>query len=107
MKKNMLKLNISFIIILVSILLVNIVNAKDLNYEDNIIYNSTLLALYGESTYGNVMSTMVSMMVIMLALVSIGCIVVIYNSFAISVRKFSDINLLFLDITSSLLIKPN
>ena len=61
--------------------------AKDLNYEDNIIYNSTLLALYGESTYGNVMSTMVSMMVIMLALVSIGCIVVIYNSFAISVME--------------------
>ena len=33
------------------------------------------------------MSTMVSMMIIMLALVSIGCIIVIYNSFAISVME--------------------
>ena len=61
--------------------------AKDLNYEDNIIYNSTLLALYGESTYGNVMSSMGGMMIIMLSLVSIGCIIVIYNSFAISVME--------------------
>ena len=61
--------------------------AKRLNYDDDINYNSTLLALYGESTYGNVMTTMVSMMIIMLALVSIGCIIVIYNSFAISVME--------------------
>lgn len=61
--------------------------AKELGYDDYINYNSTLLALYGESTYGNVMTTMVSMMMIMLALVSIGCIIVIYNSFAISVME--------------------
>lgn len=61
--------------------------AKELNYDGDINYNSTLLALYGESTYGNVMTTMVSMMMIMLALVSIGCIIVIYNSFAISVME--------------------
>ncbi len=61
--------------------------AKELGYNNYINYNSTLLALYGESTYGNVMTTMVSMMVIMLALVSIGCIIVIYNSFAISVME--------------------
>ena len=61
--------------------------AKELNYNGDINYNSTLLALYGESTYGNVMTTMVSMMMIMLALVSIGCIIVIYNSFAISVME--------------------
>ena len=61
--------------------------AKELGYDDYISYNSTLLALYGESTYGNIMSTMVSMMIIMLALVSIGCIIVIYNSFAISVME--------------------
>lgn len=61
--------------------------AKRLNYDGDINYNSTLLALYGESTYGNVMTTMVSMMMIMLALVSIGCIIVIYNSFAISVME--------------------
>ena len=61
--------------------------AKRLNYDYDINYNSTLLALYGESTYGNVMTTMVSMMMIMLFLVSIGCIIVIYNSFAISVME--------------------
>lgn len=61
--------------------------AKRLNYDGDINYNSTLLALYGESTYGNVMTTMISMMLIMLALVSIGCIIVIYNSFAISVME--------------------
>lgn len=61
--------------------------AKELSYDYDINYNSTLLALYGESTYGNVMTTMVSMMMIMLALVSIGCIIVIYNSFAISVME--------------------
>lgn len=61
--------------------------AKELNYNGDINYNSTLLALYGESTYGNVMTTIVSMMMIMLTLVSIGCIIVIYNSFAISVME--------------------
>lgn len=61
--------------------------AKELNYNGDINYNSTLLALYGESTYGNVMSSMGGMMMIMLALVSIGCIIVIYNSFAISVME--------------------
>lgn len=61
--------------------------AKELNYNGDINYNSTLLALYGESTYGNVMSSMGGMMVIMLSLVSIGCIIVIYNSFAISVME--------------------
>lgn len=61
--------------------------AKELSYDYDINYNSTLLALYGESTYGNVMSSMGGMMIIMLSLVSIGCIIVIYNSFAISVME--------------------
>ena len=61
--------------------------AKELNYNGDINYNSTLLALYGESTYGNVMSSMGGMMIIMLSLVIIGCIIVIYNSFAISVME--------------------
>ena len=46
--------------------------AKKMDYDGDINYNSTLLALYGESTYGNVMTTMISMMIIMLVLVSIG-----------------------------------
>ena len=61
--------------------------AKKLGYNNAISYNSTLLALYGESTYGNIMKSMITMIVIMLSLVSIGCIVVIYNSFAISVME--------------------
>ena len=61
--------------------------AKKLGYDNAISYNSILLALYGESTYGNIMKSMITMIVIMLSLVSIGCIVVIYNSFAISVME--------------------
>lgn len=61
--------------------------AKDIDYSASIDYNSTLLALYGESTYSNIMNTMMGMMSIMLSLVSIGCIIVIYNSFAISVME--------------------
>ena len=61
--------------------------AKKLGYNNAISYNNTLLALYGESTYGNIMKSMITMIVIMLSLVSIGCIVVIYNSFAISVME--------------------
>ena len=61
--------------------------AKKLGYNNAISYNSTLLALYGESTYGNIMKSMITIIVIMLSLVSIGCIVVIYNSFAISVME--------------------
>lgn len=61
--------------------------AKKLGYSNYIEYNASLLAMYGESTYSNIMSTMVGMLIIMLALVSIGCIIVIYNSFAISVME--------------------
>ena len=62
--------------------------ASKIDYNENYIdYNYSLLALYGESGYGNIMSSMISMLVIMLALVSIGCIIVIYNSFAISVME--------------------
>lgn len=61
--------------------------AKDIDYNSSINYNSTLLALYGESTYGNIMSSMIMMIVIMLSLVSVGCTIVIYNSFAISVME--------------------
>lgn len=70
----------------------NIVNksellGKELGYDGDINYNSTLLGLYGESSYSNVVDTIVSMLVIMLSLVSVGCIIVIYNSFAISVME--------------------
>lgn len=62
--------------------------ANTISYpENNISYNSSLLALYGESKYQNIMNTIISMMIIMLSLVSIGCIIVIYNSFAISLME--------------------
>lgn len=62
--------------------------AREINYDENsIVHNSALLTLYGESGYSNIKSSMVGMLVIMLSLVSIGCIIVIYNSFAISVME--------------------
>ncbi len=50
-------------------------------------YNDSLLALYGASKYGNIMNSMVGLMAIVLGLISVGCIIVIYNSFAISVME--------------------
>lgn len=52
-----------------------------------ISYNDSLLALNGVSRYDNIMSSMVSLVAIILALISIGCTIVIYNSFAISVME--------------------
>lgn len=59
-------------------------------YSDNKVYtdyNDALLALYGVSQYSNLTSGLAGVMIIMLTLVSIGCIIVIYNSFAISVME--------------------
>lgn len=56
-------------------------------YRQRIDYNDSLLALYGVSSYDNLVGSMTSMMVILLTLVSIACIIVIYNSFAISVME--------------------
>ncbi len=50
-------------------------------------YNSSLLGLSGISKYDNIIESLIKSMAILLALVSIGCIVVIYNSFAISVLE--------------------
>ena len=56
-------------------------------YYTRIRYNSSLLALYGASSYHNLINSMAGMLAIMLSLVSIACIIVIYNSFAISVME--------------------
>lgn len=61
--------------------------ASKINYDEALNYNSRLLALYGESNYGNITTTIMSMLSIMLSLISVGCIIVIYNSFAISVTE--------------------
>lgn len=59
--------------------------ANKIDYDiDNINYNTALLALYGQSTYNNVNEVLITTMVIMLLLISVGCIMVIYNSFNIS-----------------------
>lgn len=54
---------------------------------EDISYNTPLLALYGASKYNNIMKAIINVMVIILTLISIGCVVVIYNSFAISVME--------------------
>lgn len=70
--------------------------AKQLGYEnvgiDNVFYrevnyNSSLLALYGVSQYDNMLEGISGILMIVLGLVSVGCIIVIYNSFAISVME--------------------
>lgn len=50
-------------------------------------YHDSLLSLYGASKYDNIISVLSNIMMIVLTLISIGCIVVIYNSFAISVME--------------------
>ena len=56
-------------------------------YYDRVEYNTSLLALHGTSNYSNFINSMAGMLIIMLSLVSIACIIVIYNSFAISVME--------------------
>lgn len=50
-------------------------------------YNDSLLAFYGVSRYDNMLRGMGAVLAIILTLISIGCIIVIYNSFAISVME--------------------
>ena len=62
--------------------------SKDLNLSyENINDNTELLAYYGASKYSNFMSAATSIIIIVLTLVSLACIIVIYNSFAISVME--------------------
>lgn len=62
------------------------IDAAGEEYEE-ISYNDSLLSMYGASKYDNMMGGMIGMLSIMLGLVSIACIIVIYNSFAISVME--------------------
>lgn len=59
------------------------VNNASLSYE----YNDNLLAFYGTTKYDNTNKFIITVMSIILGLISIGCIIVIYNSFAISVME--------------------
>lgn len=49
--------------------------------------NESLLNLYGQSRYDNFMGAIVSSLTVILVILSIACIIVIYNSFAISVME--------------------
>ena len=55
--------------------------------KNNINYNNQLLYFYGTSQSGNFTATVAGMMSIALALLYVGCIIVIYNSFAISTME--------------------
>jgi putative ABC transport system permease protein len=68
----------------------NLLKVSGINnsYEQkNLEYNDALLAVYGESKYSNLTDSFIGIILIILTLVSIGCIIVIYNSFAISVME--------------------
>ena len=57
---------------------------RDLGITTNTKANTSLLYYYGATKYGNVNSTMSSMMALMLTILSIAFVIIIYNSFAIS-----------------------
>ena len=54
---------------------------------NRVFNNNMLLYYYGTSESGNFTSAVAGMMSIALALISVGCIIVIYNSFAISTME--------------------
>ncbi len=62
--------------------------AKSFNITNNQIeYNDRLLYFYGASKYDNINSSMLKFAFIALAILSVGCAIVIYNSFAISTTE--------------------
>lgn len=61
--------------------------SNDGEYFREVDYNDSLLALYGVSQYSNMLEGIAGILIIILGLVSVGCIIVIYNSFAISVME--------------------
>lgn len=61
---------------------------KDLSLDDHDIqYNSGLLYYYGTTRYRNINQSILRILSIALTLLSVGCIIVIYNSFAISTME--------------------
>jgi len=57
------------------------------DFFENVDYNEGLLAFSGHSSFTSVNDVLIRLLAIMLSLVSIGCVIVIYNSFAISVME--------------------
>lgn len=61
---------------------------SDVRYgSSSLEYNDYLISMYGESRYENIIGSISGVLAIILSLISIGCIMVIYNSFAISVME--------------------
>ena len=58
-----------------------------LHGSSSLAYNDYLISMYGESRYENIIGSISGVLAIILSLISIGCIMVIYNSFAISVME--------------------
>lgn len=50
-------------------------------------YNDSLLSMYGESKFNSVNGFYKNIMIVILTLITVGCTIVIYNSFAISVME--------------------
>lgn len=62
-------------------------NNDDYNTYSISHYNDKLISLYGVSKYSNIYQGLVNLLIIILSLVAIACVIVIYNSFAISVME--------------------
>lgn len=63
-------------------------NKDGVKYYDHYIdYNESLLSFYGESSYTSINDMLSGIIIVILGLIMIGCAIVIYNSFAISVME--------------------
>lgn len=60
---------------------------KAINDEASSEINQNLLYYYGVSKYSNINETILPLIIIALSVISVGCIIVIYNSFAISAME--------------------
>ncbi len=63
-----------------------IINQLNLNNK-SVAYNSSLLYFYGTTRYGNINESIMKVLCFALCLLSVGCVIVIYNSFAISTME--------------------
>lgn len=62
--------------------------AQAINVDKNkFVPNQSLLFYYGATKYENVNNTLLPLILIALSVISVGCIIVIYNSFAISTME--------------------
>jgi len=65
----------------------DIVTSNNLKNDINYSANTNLLYYYGATKYANINDTLMPLVMIALTVISVGCIIVIYNSFAISTME--------------------